>query len=253
MPAKSILSRLEGLLQSLVEGSAGRIFPARDLPNELANRLEEALHQGIQPAVDGEPLAPNHFTVLLPAALAQAAAEDALLRDELTRYTEQAAARLGCRFAAPPLVKILPHPEAEASQPLVLARHAFEELGDTTALEVENTTSPVEASIEAYLVVNGLQIFSLTQALISIGRDPQNTLVLDDERVSRLHAQLRMLHGQYFIFDLASTGGTFVNGQRVTRQALFPGDVISLAGVPLVYGQEGPRLAEQTEEIITEL
>jgi pSer/pThr/pTyr-binding forkhead associated (FHA) protein len=62
--------------------------------------------------------------------------------------------------------------------------------------------------------------------------------VVDDHRVSRDHAQLRAVRGKYILFDLSSTGGTFVNGQRVNQKTLNPLDVISLAGVALVYGQE---------------
>jgi pSer/pThr/pTyr-binding forkhead associated (FHA) protein len=40
------------------------------------------------------------------------------------------------------------------------------------------------------------------------------------------------------LFDLNSNGGTFVNGQRTNQSVLHPGDVISLAGVSLIFGQD---------------
>ena len=40
------------------------------------------------------------------------------------------------------------------------------------------------------------------------------------------------------LYDLGSTGGTFVNGQGVQECVLRPGDVISLAGVSLIYGED---------------
>jgi pSer/pThr/pTyr-binding forkhead associated (FHA) protein len=42
------------------------------------------------------------------------------------------------------------------------------------------------------------------------------------------------------LFDLNSTGGSFVNGQRTSQTVLYPGDVISLAGVALIFGQDNP-------------
>jgi pSer/pThr/pTyr-binding forkhead associated (FHA) protein len=42
------------------------------------------------------------------------------------------------------------------------------------------------------------------------------------------------------LFDLNSTGGSFVNGQRTNQSVLYPGDVISLAGVALIFGQDNP-------------
>jgi len=49
---------------------------------------------------------------------------------------------------------------------------------------------------------------------------------------------LRVIKGSYVIFDLDSSGGTFVNGARIHQITLNPGDVISIAGVPVVFGQE---------------
>src|ERR671924_2415152 len=80
----------------------------------------------------------------------------------------------------------------------------------------------------------------LDKGLINIGRRLENQLVIDDARVSRNHAQLRAVKGRYVLFDLNSTGGTFVNGQRTSQTVLYPGDVISLAGVALIFGQDNP-------------
>jgi len=74
--------------------------------------------------------------------------------------------------------------------------------------------------------------------VLNIGRREDNHLVTDDPRVSRTHAQLRAVRGVYYLFDLNSTGGTFVNGEAVMRWPLKPGDVISLAGFPIIYGQD---------------
>jgi pSer/pThr/pTyr-binding forkhead associated (FHA) protein len=56
-----------------------------------------------------------------------------------------------------------------------------------------------------------------------------------------VHAQLRAIRGRYVIFDLGSSGGTFINGVRLGQSTLAPGDVISLAGVNLVFGQDESR------------
>jgi pSer/pThr/pTyr-binding forkhead associated (FHA) protein len=64
-----------------------------------------------------------------------------------------------------------------------------------------------------------------------------------------LHAQLRANRGRFMLFDLHSTGGTLVNGKRITATILYPGDVITLAGTTLVYGQRATRpLQEQPYE-----
>ena len=112
--------------------------------------------------------------------------------------------------------------------------------------------SQPEALPNAFLIVDGLQTFPLTQPVVNIGRDPSNHLRLEDPRVSRNHAQLRFALGRFVIFDLDSTAGTFVNGVAVSSQQLNPGDVISLAGVPLVFGQEAASLSGYTQELPAE-
>jgi pSer/pThr/pTyr-binding forkhead associated (FHA) protein len=93
---------------------------------------------------------------------------------------------------------------------------------------------------DAFVIIDGIRVIPLNQAIVNIGRRIENTLVVDDPRVSRTHAQLRAINGRYIIFDLNSTGGTFVNGKRVNQSVVYPGDVISLAGAELIFGQKDP-------------
>ncbi len=67
-----------------------------------------------------------------------------------------------------------------------------------------------------------------------IGRHGDNDLVLRDSRASRYHADIIAEKGEYIIEDLKSSSGLFVNGQRVPRRKLSPGDRIDF-GVPDSY------------------
>ena len=115
---------------------------------------------------------------------------------------------------------------------------------DDSMSDDTDMSDPVRIPEDAFLIVDGIKVFPLTQPLIRIGRRLENNLVLDDPRVSRTHAEMRAINGRYVLFDLDSTGGTFVNGVKITQSVVYPGDVISLAGVSLVYGQKNapPRL-----------
>jgi pSer/pThr/pTyr-binding forkhead associated (FHA) protein len=86
-------------------------------------------------------------------------------------------------------------------------------------------------------VVDGKRHFPLAAQVISIGRRLDNHLVLDDPHVSRTHAQLRSQRGKFVLVDINSTGGTRVNGNVIRQHTLKPGDVISIAGIELIYGQ----------------
>jgi len=104
-----------------------------------------------------------------------------------------------------------------------------------------------EMPINAFLIVNGSDVFQLNKMIITIGRMEDNDLVIQEVRISRYHAQLRAAKGQYTLVDLKSTGGTSVNGEKINQVVLYPGDVISLAGIPVIYGQS-PVAQIQDEE-----
>ncbi|HEX2913231.1 MAG TPA: FHA domain-containing protein [Chloroflexia bacterium] len=67
-----------------------------------------------------------------------------------------------------------------------------------------------------------------------IGRRSNNAIVLDDEFVSSEHSLLAWRDGRWWLSDVASTNGTFLNGQRVTRPVEVNwGDQIGIGGVRL--------------------
>ncbi|MDB4738020.1 FHA domain-containing protein, partial [Verrucomicrobiales bacterium] len=70
--------------------------------------------------------------------------------------------------------------------------------------------------------------FKLIGDLTTIGRDPNNSIVIDHPSVSPFHAEILFVHseGQYEVFDLGSPNGTQVNEERVIRRALFNSDQI---------------------------
>lgn len=62
----------------------------------------------------------------------------------------------------------------------------------------------------------------------TIGSGPGNDVVLDDSTVSGQHAKVRLEDGKLALFDLASTNGTEVNGNRIAHQVLADGDTVRL-------------------------
>ncbi len=73
-----------------------------------------------------------------------------------------------------------------------------------------------------------------------IGRDRHSHLQLRDTEVSRKHALLQVSHEGIWLEDIGSSNGTFVNGDRVTRRQLRPGDRIRMGrSVLVVTAAEG--------------
>ena len=113
-------------------------------------------------------------------------------------------------------------------------------MDEPSGIPVENNeNSGIVISIPEnfVLIFKGAKAISLKQPITSIGRSHDNTIVIDDPRISRHHLEIRFILDHFVAFDLQSTGGTFVNGQRVNQGLLYPGDLISLAGVDLVFTQ----------------
>ncbi len=65
---------------------------------------------------------------------------------------------------------------------------------------------------------------------IKIGRDNTNDVIINEPRVSRNHAIITILaNGEYEVKDLGSSNGTYVNGQKITKQIINPGDKLQVA------------------------
>lgn len=100
---------------------------------------------------------------------------------------------------------------------------------------------------KAFLIIGGTKVFPLEKQVVKIGRALENDLMLEYPQVSRMHAELRFTQGYFEIVDLESTGGTFVNGDRIKTQTLHKGDVITLVNLHLVFGQDDmPDLSQVT-------
>ena len=86
------------------------------------------------------------------------------------------------------------------------------------------------------------QEFALQKTAVALGRGVANDIVLRDAKVSRAHARLECSDAGCYLVDLGSTNGTRVNGARVQRAALRPGDVIALGDSVLRFETTPPQV-----------
>lgn len=77
---------------------------------------------------------------------------------------------------------------------------------------------------------------SPSPAPITLGRAPDNTIVISDPTISGRHARLYLQGSQWYIQDLGSTNGTFVNNVRVTQYPVHTGDQIRLGAIVIQIG-----------------
>jgi pSer/pThr/pTyr-binding forkhead associated (FHA) protein len=100
------------------------------------------------------------------------------------------------------------------------------------------------------LVVNGTT-YELVDDLITIGRSPDNTIVINNPSVSARHAHLQLAGETYRLKDLGSTNGTHVNGKPVTETLLTFDDRIRFGATEARFESDasGSRPLPQLEEI----
>ena len=79
-----------------------------------------------------------------------------------------------------------------------------------------------------------LSSFVLREQTIVIGSSPSVDVHIDQKFISRRHAQVRWLHDVFYISDLGSTNGTFVNGSRIEDNQ----EVVLKDGDEIVFAQD---------------
>lgn len=84
-----------------------------------------------------------------------------------------------------------------------------------------------------------IKVVPLNKDRMTLGRRPYNDIVVDNLAVSGEHAALQVIGHEYFIEDLNSTNGTFVNEQKIKRQILKNGDTIEIGKYAIKYVQDG--------------
>ncbi len=244
----STISRFEAMAERLVEGTFARLFAGRLSPLEVATGLIRAMedYQTIGP--DGTAQPPSHYWVYLhPEDHRLLAAEQPTLEKELARSIVELSAQAGIGLEHTPIVHVLPDEGVGLHQARVEARWMPED-----AAGVERTREVGESEVEGteaesivplgrpFLILEGRRHFNLVQPVVSIGRALENDVIIEDPRVSRHHAQLRRRYGHYVLYDLGSSGGTQINGYPIEECVLHSGDVISFAGVQVIYGEDPP-------------
>jgi hypothetical protein len=232
-------SQFEERVQALVEGGFARLFAGRLKPREVALRLARAMEDGAALDAHGSLAAPNRYLVRLHpddhASLVGAFPDlgPSLVEDIVTLARDG-----GLRLDTEPEVVLVSDPAVALHTMAVQADHVIVTRQTTRLLlerDLQREEAPSPSLPPAYLVLDGDRYVLLERSVVNIGRRRDNTIVLDDRRVSRHHCQLRYRFGEFVLYDLASRGGTFVNDARVAECVLRSGDVLSLAGVKLVY------------------
>lgn len=244
------MERVEAFVSRVIEGWSARLFGAKLQPVQIAKRVIRAMeaHQTISLS---KTFVPNSYVVSLgPTDYAQFEQYRRSLERDLAEAVLGAARERNYTLLAYPSVEIerdddLPPGDIRVSCAMVDASGeevepdaktlGAVESGHTMVLDREKLLKERPRAPKASLQQREAPPVSLGPDPVLIGRDPQNDVVLDDRRVSRKHAEVRLRLGRYTLYDLQSTNGTYVNGRRVAERVLDDGDKISIGGLEIVF------------------
>ncbi len=113
---------------------------------------------------------------------------------------------------------------------------------DTTLPDIGSAAKVARPSLS---IIKGPQTgmsFDLDQPIITIGRDPANSVFLNDMTVSRRHARMdlsNLSNGLVTIEDLGSLNGTWVDGAIISRAALSDGATVQIGTFRMVFHANG--------------
>ncbi|MGD2058277.1 MAG: DUF3662 domain-containing protein [Anaerolineales bacterium] len=237
--ATSPIDKIERSIENFVEGALSRLSGASLSPSQAIAQLARALGDGVRYTEDGKPFAPDRFALTLHPSDASVLLQSAPdLHEILAEELLQVARDCGYMIFREPVVTVASDPTQGRQTIRVVAWHSTSPLALTKAMERTQEAEAQSIPRGAYLIVDGERHFPLSRPVINIGRRLDNHLIIDDQRISRTHAQIRIRAGRFEIFDLNSSAGTRVNGRMVSHHILQPGDVIALADTRLVYGED---------------
>ena len=233
------LDQIETKLKAFFEKSAHLAPQQQQL--HIAEQLVIAMRNAIEDDPEGGLIAPGTYMLRMHPKALTAWEENPQLLDELTEALRKAAVEACVHFQTSLVIHLAGDPALDPDTVKISVDKPASKLEETAAMSLKTGLSvgaDTVRQINAFLILKDRRAIPLTTPVVNLGRMLDNQVAIEDPRVSRRHAQLRVMQNHYMLIDLNSTGGTYVNGQRIQKAALKPGDVISLAGVALIYGED---------------
>ena len=106
---------------------------------------------------------------------------------------------------------------------------------------MQNKGSDSNDVVGGFLIIQQA-VHRLKKKRTTLGRNIQNDCVINIPTVSRQHAEIVYENDVFVIYDLNSTGGTFVNNKKIEKAALENGDIILLGKCPILFMYDDPGL-----------
>jgi hypothetical protein len=207
------LQSLEHRLERMVDGVFSRRSKGSIRPIELGRRLVREMDDQRSVDVKGRRIVPNDFTVVLSAIdhASFSEIEEALVA-ELAEAAREYAREEGYHFMGPVSVQLAVDNSLRSGRFNIVSQLK------------QAATGPGLGS----LVLPSGQRVDLSSSTVTVGRLPECTISINDNNISRNHAEIKAGPTAYVVKDLGSTNGTMVNGVKIVGEhRLRDGDIVS--------------------------
>lgn len=250
------MQSLERTLERMVVGVFSRGARTNIRPIELGRRLVREMDDQRSVDVKGRRVVPNDFVLKLSPKDMEGFAEISdVLQTELVEAAREYARSEGYHFMGPVRVELTveetqkpgrfdvvatlrqaasassdaaPAAPNAAAAPAATVPTAAAAVPSTEDLEWSQPASDTGPALTSTLILPSGQKVPLGDIVVTVGRLSESTIPLNDQNVSRKHAEIRPNRKNYVVVDLGSTNGTMVNGTRIHGETtLSDGDIIS--------------------------
>jgi hypothetical protein len=253
-----VLRAIEQKIEALFEGVFGRAFRTNVQPVELARKLAKEMDDHRTVSVS-RVYVPNEYTVYLSSSdRGQFEGYESSLQGELEDYLTEHAKRESYALLTAPRVLLETDDDLSVGEFGIATRMVQPRRARRTGDEPEEqpepgatmiykptapptevpTAGPAAVEREAAVLEWAGRTHRVDKRSVVLGRSRECDVQIEDPNVSRRHAELRQEGSTYWIIDLDSTNGVEVNGRRVKRAKLAPGDTFTVGSTEVTFSTE---------------
>jgi len=248
-----LLSRLERVLEDMVEGVFSRAFRTQLQPIEVAKRLTREVETHRAVSVNTT-YVPNVYTVQLSAETYAGFQEiSGRLLAELEQYLREFTTEHNYQTIGPIAVRLAENADIKIGEMLITAANdagaapsvppapsvlrSFPTSSPPAHDDAEQERTELIAVPASLLEITAGECVGRVIPLrdgFTIGRGQTNALPLADPGASRRHAEIVNEDDNWVLRDTGSTNGTYVNDRRITEHVLRSGDVVKIGNTVMV-------------------
>lgn len=243
------LKRLEFSLEEWFEGWIGKRFKGPLQPQEVARKIIKVMLKNKKISIN-KVYVPNRYDILMspvdwehfkPIAqsfsreISEVLAAEAQDRNFTLAGSIQVHLDVDDSLAQGRLTIATQFQETEEIAAVNFSARKID-LGDTIKygkLDVEKTYVGAGLLLRVVGGPDEGKTYKLGRTKTGMGRWSENEIMLNDSNISRQHAEIKYYNGAYYLCDLNSTNGTYLNGEKVRQEIIAPGDKIVLGRTEL--------------------